>query len=114
METSSISSLDINEYFDKVYAFIDYESTVLQQHFEFVRNWILNDKSISEMKRTHLLNALDNREEKWNVSQQEGKCFDIWTSGNDELNKIIQNAQLNATSPDSIVEWVPYENFKEN
>ncbi|KAF0389342.1 kinase-like domain-containing protein [Gigaspora margarita] len=72
METSSISSLDINEYFDKVYAFIDYESTVLQQHFEFVRNWILNDKSISEMKRTHLLNALDNREEKWNVSQQEG------------------------------------------
>ncbi|CAG8791447.1 22714_t:CDS:1 [Dentiscutata erythropus] len=137
METSSISPLVINEYFDKVYAFIDYENTVPQQHFKFVRNWILNDKSISEMKKTHLINALDDREEKWNASQQEGEeymcdncqstihaiqycefcirnylkeCFDIWTSGNDEIDKIIQDAQLNATSPDSIIEWVPYEN----
>ncbi|CAG8748176.1 6536_t:CDS:2, partial [Cetraspora pellucida] len=140
MDTNGISPLEINEYFDKVYAFIDYENTVPQQHFKFVRNWILNDQSINELKKNHLKSALDERESKWNVSQQEGieyicnncqcpihanqycefcvrnflkKGFNVWTSGNNDINKIIQDAQLNATSPDSIIEWVPYANLKE-
>ncbi|CAG8790515.1 14763_t:CDS:2, partial [Cetraspora pellucida] len=101
MDTNGISPLEINEYFDKVYAFIDYENTVPQQHFKFVRNWILNDQSINGLKKNHLKSALDERENKWNVSQQEGIEY-IW---NNDIDKIIQDAQLNATSPDSIIEW---------
>ncbi|CAG8482771.1 10298_t:CDS:2 [Scutellospora calospora] len=84
MDTNGINLLDINEYFDKVYAFIDYENTIPQQHFKFIQSWIHNDNSINKLKKTHLINSLDDR--------------------NIDLDKIIQDAKLNATSHDLIFE----------
>ncbi|RHZ69997.1 hypothetical protein Glove_276g51 [Diversispora epigaea] len=38
--------------------------------------------------------------------------FDKWTSGNDIIDKFIQDAQLNADYYDKVIEWIPYERFK--
>ncbi|CAG8516306.1 4004_t:CDS:2 [Cetraspora pellucida] len=39
--------------------------------------------------------------------------FDSWTSGDDELDKFIQGCQTISSLPRFILEWVPYEQFKE-
>ncbi|EXX78444.1 polo kinase CDC5 [Rhizophagus irregularis DAOM 197198w] len=37
--------------------------------------------------------------------------FDKWTSGNDDIDKFIQNTQLSAKNCCQILEWIPYNRF---
>src|SRR5215216_45080 len=39
--------------------------------------------------------------------------FDKWTSGNKEIDEFIQKFQLNATRYEEVLEWIPYEKFKD-
>ncbi|RHZ75590.1 hypothetical protein Glove_212g205 [Diversispora epigaea] len=39
--------------------------------------------------------------------------FNNWTSGNDKIDKLIQDAQLNANDNDELIEWIPYNRFKD-
>ncbi|RHZ44050.1 hypothetical protein Glove_768g6 [Diversispora epigaea] len=39
--------------------------------------------------------------------------FNNWTSGNDKIDKFIQNAQLNANHDLDVIEWIPYDRFKD-
>ncbi|RHZ88648.1 hypothetical protein Glove_21g64 [Diversispora epigaea] len=39
--------------------------------------------------------------------------FDKWTSGNETIDKLIQNAQLNANDCWKVIEWIPYNRFKD-
>ena len=39
--------------------------------------------------------------------------FNNWTSGNDKIDKFIQDAQLNANYNYEIIEWIPYGRFKD-
>ncbi|RHZ88352.1 hypothetical protein Glove_23g177 [Diversispora epigaea] len=38
--------------------------------------------------------------------------FDKWTSGNDTIDKFIQDTQLNASGLWKVTEWIPYNKFK--
>ncbi|POG65993.1 hypothetical protein GLOIN_2v1661283, partial [Rhizophagus irregularis DAOM 181602=DAOM 197198] len=38
--------------------------------------------------------------------------FSEWTSGNDNIDNLIQNCQIESLSPDKIIEWIPYNNLK--
>ncbi|GES75179.1 kinase-like domain-containing protein [Rhizophagus clarus] len=38
--------------------------------------------------------------------------FSNWTSGNDNIDDLIQECQMKTLEPDSIVEWIPYDEFK--
>src|SRR5688572_10409091 len=38
--------------------------------------------------------------------------FKNWTSGNKDIDELIQHSQLNATCGANCLEWVPFENFK--
>src|ERR1051326_1111716 len=38
--------------------------------------------------------------------------FNKWTSGNREIDEFIQNFQLNATCREEVLEWIPYEKFR--
>jgi hypothetical protein len=38
--------------------------------------------------------------------------FDGWTSGNDDIDKFVQNTQLSAKNHHQILEWIPYNRFK--
>ncbi|RHZ46134.1 hypothetical protein Glove_633g8 [Diversispora epigaea] len=39
--------------------------------------------------------------------------FNNWTSGNDKIDKFIQDAQLNADVNWEAIEWIPYDRFKD-
>ncbi|RHZ60881.1 hypothetical protein Glove_350g182 [Diversispora epigaea] len=39
--------------------------------------------------------------------------FNNWTSGNDKTDKFIQDAQLNANNKWEVIEWIPYDRFKD-
>ncbi|RHZ83817.1 hypothetical protein Glove_87g128 [Diversispora epigaea] len=39
--------------------------------------------------------------------------FDNWTSGNEKIDKFIQDAQLNANYNRKVIEWIPYDRFKD-
>ena len=39
--------------------------------------------------------------------------FNKWTSRNDKIDKFIQGAQLNANYDWQVIEWIPYDRFKE-
>ncbi|RHZ79097.1 hypothetical protein Glove_151g144 [Diversispora epigaea] len=39
--------------------------------------------------------------------------FDKWTSGNFAIDKFIQNGQIDATNKDVVIEWIPYDRFKD-
>ncbi|RHZ80043.1 hypothetical protein Glove_139g183 [Diversispora epigaea] len=39
--------------------------------------------------------------------------FNNWTSGNDEIDKLIQDVQLKANYPSNIIEWIPYDRFQD-
>ncbi|RHZ78466.1 hypothetical protein Glove_164g32 [Diversispora epigaea] len=39
--------------------------------------------------------------------------FNNWTSGNDKIDKFIQDAQLNANYGWEVMEWIPYDRFKD-
>jgi len=39
--------------------------------------------------------------------------FSKWTSGNDKIDKFIQDAQLNANKKGQVIEWIPYDRFKD-
>ncbi|RHZ84003.1 hypothetical protein Glove_86g90 [Diversispora epigaea] len=41
------------------------------------------------------------------------KDFNNWTSGNDKIDKFIQDAQLNANDNLQVIEWIPYIKFKD-
>src|SRR5688572_22339496 len=44
-------------------------------------------------------------------SQHFQQDFKNWTSGNPEINEFIQKYQLEANSPEKILEWIPYDKF---
>ncbi|RHZ77920.1 hypothetical protein Glove_168g174 [Diversispora epigaea] len=39
--------------------------------------------------------------------------FNNWTSGNDKIDKFVQDAQLNANKYWEVIEWMPYDKFKD-
>ena len=39
--------------------------------------------------------------------------FNKWTSGNKEIDEFIQNFQSNATRYEGVLEWIPYEKFRD-
>jgi len=38
--------------------------------------------------------------------------FPNWTSGNDDIDNLIQKCQIETFAPDVIVEWIPYNNLQ--
>src|SRR5688500_3478709 len=38
--------------------------------------------------------------------------FKNWTSGNKDIDELIQRSQLNATCHFNCLEWIPFENFQ--
>jgi hypothetical protein len=46
-------------------------------------------------------------------SKQFQQDFNKWSSGNKEIDEFIQNFQLNANCKEEVLEWIPYEKFKD-
>ncbi|GBB91011.1 hypothetical protein RclHR1_01810014 [Rhizophagus clarus] len=51
----------------------------------------------------------------WCQSCERKQCeenFVNWTSGNKEIDKFLQDTQLNSTKPQTFLEWIPFEKLK--
>ena len=38
--------------------------------------------------------------------------FSNWTSGNDDIDNLIQKCQMETLMPNKIIEWIPYDNLQ--
>ena len=38
--------------------------------------------------------------------------FSNWTSGNDDIDSLIQKCQMESLDPDGVIEWIPYNNLQ--
>ena len=85
---------------------------------------LLIDKLISneESKQRYKLNGLcegckqPNTEHYWCQpcnSKHFQQNFKNWTSGNSDVDKLIQESQLNAKSYEKVLEWIEYDKFED-
>ncbi|RHZ82920.1 hypothetical protein Glove_103g20 [Diversispora epigaea] len=125
---------------DEAYLSLDYNihKTITQQE-EYRKNMVKNDSSLTENEKKFLLDELqkvydkskigDNSVEKqqcnncqnWHQATQYCEfCirnylennFRNWTSGNEEIDKLIQECQQKTVSPQFVIEWINYDQFE--
>src|SRR6266496_6313685 len=46
------------------------------------------------------------------ISKQFQKDFNKWTSGNEFIDKFIQDVQLKARNESEVIEWIPYNHLR--
>jgi len=117
----------------------DIEKHDIEKQYEFARQTILADKSLAENEKTEAINILNKNFDGFKILGNEGtkricencqveclaelycehcvrnyliKNFSNWTSGNDDVDNLIQRCQMETISPDKIVEWVPYNSLQ--
>jgi hypothetical protein len=124
----------------KAYALIDYNiHDDMHKRYEFQKQTILADESLTKDEKSEAIRLVTGAYDKEKVIYNEGtrrvcencnqKClailyceycvrnylkkkFSNWTSGNDDIDNLIKECQMKSIEPDSIVEWIPYNNLE--
>jgi hypothetical protein len=113
-------------------------NNVHKQH-EFIKQTILADNSLTEDERTFAINwitrdydrdkILNNSGTKRTCESCKQKClatlycefcvrnylkanFSNWTSGNSDIDNLIQKCQMETLMPYVVVEWIPYDKLQ--
>src|SRR5687768_3472417 len=111
----------------------------IHKHFEFRKQTLLDDKSLTEDEKTEAIRRITETYDINKVLNNSGtkricencnqEClatlfceycvrnylkakFSNWTSGNDNIDNLIQKCQMEIFRPSSIVEWIPYNNLQ--
>ncbi|GBC12472.1 kinase-like domain-containing protein [Rhizophagus irregularis DAOM 181602=DAOM 197198] len=119
---------------------IDYDiyDDIHKQH-EFKKQTILADNSLTNDEKTYAIKELNKTYDKNKIFLNEGtrrtcencnqEClatlyceycvqnylkanFSNWTSGNNDIDNLIQKCQIETLRPDTIIEWIPYNNLQ--
>ena len=121
-------------------ASIDYNiHNNIHKQYEFMQQTILADESLTEDEKTEVIRRLNKDYDRYKVLKNEGtkricencnqEClattccelcvrnylkanFSNWTSGNDDIDNLIQTCQMNTLETGGIVEWIPYDNLR--
>ncbi|PKK71400.1 kinase-like protein [Rhizophagus irregularis] len=107
-------------------------------HFEFIKQKILADSSLTEDEKNEAIRLTNKDYDRDKISYNSGtrrtcencnkEClatlyceycvqdylkarFSNWTSGNNDIDNLIQKCQSEMLTPDRIVEWIPYNNL---
>ncbi|GES92812.1 kinase-like domain-containing protein [Rhizophagus clarus] len=124
----------------KAHASIDYNTHKgLHNLYEFIKQTILTDNSLTEDEKTEAIRLTNRDYDRDKIRCNLGtrricencnqKClatsycefcvqnylktnFSNWTSGNSDIDDLIQKCQLGTYVPNMIVEWIPYKNLK--
>jgi hypothetical protein len=130
----------INNAIRRSFALMDYNIQYdRHKQFEFRKQIILNDKSLTENEKTEAIKILTMTYDKDNLTFNGGikricencnrKClatlfceycvqnylkanFSNWTSGNNRIDNLIQECQIKTICPYLIPEWIPYNNIQ--
>ena len=124
----------------RAYALIDYniQNTVDKQH-EFLQQIILADESLTNDEKSEAIKRLIENFDSNKISFNEGtkricencqdEClatsycehcvrnylranFSNWTSGNNDIDNLLQKCQVETIIPEKIVEWIPYNHLQ--
>ena len=127
--------------YNRAYALLDYDiHDNLDKQHEFKQQIILDDKSLTEDEKSEAIKLLNedydfnkiifNEGKKRICESCQGEClatfyceccirnylkakFSNWTSGNNDIDNLIQKCQMESFAPYSIVEWIPYNNLQD-
>ncbi|PKK60924.1 kinase-like protein [Rhizophagus irregularis] len=110
----------------------------LHNQYKFIKQTILADSSLTDDEKTEAIRITNKDYDRDKVRLNEGirricencnkKClatlyceycvqdylkarFPNWTSGNNDIDNLIQKCQSEMLTPDRIVEWIPYNNL---
>ncbi|PKK63985.1 kinase-like protein [Rhizophagus irregularis] len=124
---------------NKAYALTDYNIyNDLHEVNKFQKQVILADESLTKDEKSEAIKKLTKTYDRNKIIFNEGtrrvcencnqKClatlycefcvrnylkakFSNWSSGNEDIDNLIQECQMETTDPDSIIEWIPYSNL---
>jgi hypothetical protein len=130
----------INATVNRIIASIDYNiHNNFHKYEEFIKQKILTDSSLTNDEKTEAIRIRTKVYDRQKILYNEGtrricenckeEClatsfceycvrnylkakFSNWTSGNNDIDNLIQNCQMETYDPESIVEWIPYNNLK--
>src|ERR1044072_6373416 len=107
----------------------------IHKQYEFKKQTIVADESFTKDEKAEALRLLTTNYDRVKISYNEGKkricencnqeCFATsycelcvrnylkanfsnWTSGNDDVDNLIQECQIGTLIPDKIIEWITY------
>ena len=125
---------------NRSFALVDYNiHNNLHKRHEFRQKTILADESLTENEKTEAIRSLTKVYDGEKVLCNEGtkricencsqEClatlycelcvrnylkakFSNWSSGNDNIDNLIKKCQIETLEPDSVIEWIPYNNLQ--
>ena len=111
----------------------------IQKRYEFRKKTVLADKSLTKDEKSYAMKILNEIFDHNKIFHNEGtkricencqdEClatlycehcvrnylkakFSNWTSGNNDIDNLIQKCQMETLSPEKIIEWIPYNNLQ--
>src|ERR1700722_1653770 len=137
---STIREEAINVAVSRAFNLIDHSihNNFHKQH-EFKKQTVLTDESLTKDEKTEAIRYLNKVYDRDKIIRNEGtrricencnkKClatlyceycvrnylkakFSDWTSGNDEIDNLIQKCQMETSMPSMVVEWIPYNKLR--
>ncbi|RGB31343.1 kinase-like domain-containing protein [Rhizophagus diaphanus] len=130
----------INDALNRSYALIDHNiRNDAQKVYEFRKQALLDDESLTDNEKTEAIRIITKTYDLNKLTFNKGtkricencnqEClattycehcirnhlksnFLNWSSGNDNVDKLIQECQMNILIPNAIPEWIPYNNLK--
>src|SRR5438105_2002609 len=126
---------------DRAYALLDFniQDNIVDKRHEFKKQTILEDNSLTEDEKSEAIKQLNKDYDYFKVFGNEGtkricedcqdEClateycehcvrnylkanFSKWTSGNNDVDDLIQKCQMETIHPNKIVEWIPFNNLQ--
>ncbi|GBC10659.1 hypothetical protein RclHR1_09800003 [Rhizophagus clarus] len=125
---------------NRAWSLIDYNiHDNLQKQIEFMKQSILADNTLTNDEKTEAIRLRNKCNDRDKVLSNVGtrrtcefcnqKClaityceyciqnylkanFSNWTSGNNDIDNLIQRCQIESLVPDMIIEWIPYNNLQ--
>jgi hypothetical protein len=130
----------VNATVSRTFYLIDYNIyTDTHKRYEFKKQTILADKLLTDDEKAEAIKIITKNYDRNRVLNNLGtkricencnqKClatlyceycvrnyliekFSNWTSGNDDIDNLIQKCQIETTRPNVIIEWIPHRNLK--
>jgi hypothetical protein len=137
---STIRRKLVNATVNRAYYLVDYNiHTDIHKQYEFQKQTILADKLLTDDEKAEAIKYITETYDKNKVKLNKGtkrickscnqeclatlycECcvrnylkanFKNWTSGNDDIDNLIQRCQMETPGPNYIVEWIPYNNLE--
>ncbi|POG62094.1 hypothetical protein GLOIN_2v645214 [Rhizophagus irregularis DAOM 181602=DAOM 197198] len=124
----------------RAYELVDYNvQTNLNKRHEFRKKTIINDKTLTEDEKRVAINKLNKDYDHFTILFNNGEgricedcyneclaksycenClrnylitkFSDWSSGNIDIDNLLQKCQMESCAPDMIVEWIPFNKLE--